>query len=297
MLDWNDVRYFLAVAETGSTLAAGRKLGVSQTTAARRVTALEVALGVTLFERRAAGYRLTEQGQALLPFARDVSNRADKLVDAATLSVRDASGTVRLTVAEIYGVTVLAPILRDLHQAHPRIRIDLDTTEEVRDLAGGAADIALRCCVRPTGAGLIGRRVGTDNWNVYCSRGYAAAHGRPQRRRELAGHTMIGGGEPRIRSYYQSWLERNNLMDAIAMQHDTSIGILSSVRAGIGIAALPCFVADQEPDLISCLRPDPENERGLWLLTHERLREVPRIRAVLDFLGDRLSSLRGRQTV
>ena len=290
-MDWNDLRYFIAVAETGSTLAAGRRLRVSQTTAARRVASLEQALGVSLFERRSAGYRLTERGTALLPFARDVASQAGKLVDAAAASVRDASGTVRLSVTDIYAATVLTPILRALHDENGLIRIDLDTTDVVRDLASGEADIALRSCVRPSGAGLVGRRVGTDNWAVYCSQAYASEHGQPRRRQDLRSHTIIGGGGAEFGRYYRAWLERNELVDAIGLQHDSSTGILSWVRAGMGIAALPCLIADQDASLIQCLPPDPENERGLWLLVHEHTRELPHVRATLDFLGTSLSRL------
>ena len=157
MLDWNDLRHFLAVARTGSTLAAGKALRVSQTTAARRVAALERELGLTLFERRAAGYRLTPAGEALVERAEAMEVAAAAFSDGAASQSREASGTVKLTVDEIYAVTLLAPLLRDLHDAHPGIRIELDTTEVKRDLAAGEADVALRMADRPTGAGLVGR--------------------------------------------------------------------------------------------------------------------------------------------
>lgn len=291
MLDWNDLRYFLAVARTGSTLSAGRTLRVSQTTAARRVTALEEALGLTLFERRPTGYALTPAGEALMGTAEQVEAAAGGFAAAAAAEGREISGTVRLTVDEIYAVTLLAPILRDLHDAHPGIRIELDTTEEKRDLGAGEADVALRSSKGPTDAGLVGRRVANDNWTIYCSRAYAAAHGRPERRRNLGGHPFIGGGGPGVWQVYRAWLERNGLTGAVAMQHDSSSGMLSAVRAGFGLAVLPCMVADFDPDLVRCLPPDPDNERGLWVLTHERLRHMPRIRAVLDFLYERLTGL------
>jgi DNA-binding transcriptional LysR family regulator len=291
MLDWNDLRHFLAVARTGSTLAAGRALRVSQTTAARRVAALEAELGLTLFERRPGGYRLTPAGEALLGHADAVEAAAGLFVDAAATQSRDASGTVKLTVDEIYAVTLLGPILRDLHEAHPGIRIELDTTEEKRDLAAGEADVALRMTDRPTGGGLVGRRITTDNWTIYCSRDYAAVHGVPRRRAQLKGHAFVGGGGPGVWLYYQRWLEANGLLDSVAMQHGTSTGLLAAVRAGVGLAVLPVLVAELEPDLIMCLTPEPGNERGLWLLTHERLRHTPRVRAVLDFLGERLTRL------
>jgi DNA-binding transcriptional LysR family regulator len=255
------------------------------------VTALEEALGLTLFERRPTGYALTPAGEALIETAAQVEAAAGGFAAAAAAQAREISGTVRLTVDEIYAVTILAPILRDLHDAHPAIRIELDTTEEKRDLGAGQADVALRSSKGPTDAGLVGRRVANDNWTIYCSRDYAAAHGRPERRRALVGHPFIGGGSPGVWQVYRAWLEANGLTDSVAMQHDSSSGMLSAVRAGFGLAVLPCMVADFDPDLVRCLPPDPGNERGLWLLTHERLRRTPRIRAVLDFLYARLSAL------
>lgn len=291
VLDWNDLRYFLAVARTGSTLAAGKALRVSQTTAARRVAALEEALGLALFERRQAGYALTEAGEALLARAEAVEAAAAGFADAAAAQGREASGTVRLTTEELYAVTVLPPVLRALRDAFPAIRIELDTSEELRDLAGGAADVALRSVRRPAGGGLVGRRIADDPWSVYCSRGYAEANGVPRNRRELAGHPLIGGGGPGVWQVYRAWLERSGLEHAVAMHHDTTPGLLSAVRSGIGLGVLPGFVAGNEPDLIRCLPPAPDDDRGLWLLTHERLRHVPRVRVVLDFLAERLAAM------
>jgi DNA-binding transcriptional LysR family regulator len=291
MLDWNDLRYFLAVARTGSTLAAGRSLRVSQTTAARRVAALEAELGLILFERRPGGYRLTQVGEALLEKAEGMETAADLFADSAAAQSREISGTVRLTLEEIFAVTLLAPILRDLHDAYPAIRIELDTSEELRDLAAGAADVALRSIERPTEAGLVGRRLATAGWAIYCSRDYAAAHGRPRTRKALRGHPLIGGGGPGLWRAYRAWLERNDLVDAVTMQHGSTTGLLAAVRAGSGLAVLPTLVADLDPDLLRCLPPKPGYDVGLWLLTHERLRHTPRVRVVLDFLAERLTRL------
>lgn len=291
MFDWNDLRYFLAVAESGSTLAAGRGLRVSQTTVARRVAALEQALGVTLFERRQAGYALTPAGDALLASARQVAGAADKVAETAAAMSREASGTVRLTTLEIYAVTVLPPILRDLHSAHPAIHIELDTSEEPRDLAAGAADVALRGSNAPTGGGLVGRRIAPDPWTLYCSRAYAEAHGVPRNRAELATHPLIGGGGKKVWGRYRAWLERLGLEGNVAIHHDSVTGLLAAVRSGFGLAVLPSFVADREPDLVRCLPPMEGDPAALWLLTHERVRHTPRVRIVLDFLYDGLARL------
>src|SRR5689334_14201998 len=144
MLDWNDLKYFLAVAKRGSTLAAGRSLRVSQTTVARRIAALERALGVRLFDKRQAGYALTPAGHELLSRAEEVEHAASVFSEAAAAQLRDVSGSVKITTEEVYAITVLAPVLRELHELHPEILIELDTSQQVRDLGAGEADISLR---------------------------------------------------------------------------------------------------------------------------------------------------------
>lgn len=292
MAEWDDIRHFLAVARAGSTLAAARALGVSQTTTARRIAALETRLGAALFERRQAGYALTEAGAALLPQATALEAAAAAFDTAAGALDRGASGTVRLSAGTLFAITILPPLLRDLHEAHSAIRIELDASEEARDLAAGEADVALRTVAQPTGAGLVGRRVADGLWAVYCSRAYAEAHGCPKRRADLRGHAFIAGGEPPIWRIYREWLADNDLTEAVTMHLGSAAGLLSAVRAGAGLAALPCLVADRDPDLMRCLPPSPHVPGGaVWLLTHERVRHVPRVRAVLDFLGPRLAAL------
>jgi DNA-binding transcriptional LysR family regulator len=291
MFDWNDLRAFLAVAETGSTLAAGKALRVSQTTAARRVAALEEALGLTLFERRPAGYALTPAGEALVEQAKAVAGAAGAFAEAAASQARDITGTVRLTTLEIYAQTILPPILRDLHEAHPGIMIELESAEEQRDLAAGAADIALRTSASPAGGGLVGRRIADDPWTLYCSRGYAALHPRPFTREDLRAHPFIGGGGPGLWRRYRAWLQRLGLEEAVVVHHDTASGLLASVRAGFGITVLPSFFAEREPDLVRCVEGPSGDETGLWLLTHERLRHTPRVRAVMDFVAERLTRM------
>ena len=288
-MDWNDLRYFLAVAREGSTLASGRALRVSQTTIARRIAALERALGVPLFERRQAGYALTPAGEQLLDKAAAVESSADAFSQAAAAYGRDLTGTVRITTEEIYAQTLLAPVLRELHERHPDILIELDTSQQIVDLGSGAADIALRSSSSTQLAGLVGRQLAIDDWTLYCSRDYARRNGAPTRLEDLKKHPIVGGGGGGLWRHYQAWLQSLGLESQVAMHHATSTGLLSAVRSGFGIAVLPCVCADSDPELIRCIEPRTEHGRVLWLLTHERVRHAPRVRAVIDFLYDRLS--------
>ena len=287
-MDWNDLRHFLAVAREGSTLAAGRSLRSSQTTVARRIAALERALGFPLFEKRQAGYALTPAGEELVERARHVEASIIGFSEAAAAHSRDLTGTVRITSEDIYGTGLLSPLLRDLHDLHPGIMIDLDMVQETRDLGKGEADIALRSSSKDQPAGLVGRRLCTDDWTLYCSRDYADRHGTPESVDDLRSHVIVGGGGGNLWRHYQAWLQELDLEDRVAMHHANSTGLLSAVRAGFGVAVLPCIVADADPDLIRCIPPRPDHLRVLWLLTHERVRHTPRVRVIIDFLYDRL---------
>lgn len=290
MLDWNDLRYFLAVARDGSTLAAAKALRVSQTTVARRIGALEAALGFPLFEKRQAGYALTPAGQDLIKQAEQVEQAADSFSEAASAQSRDVSGSVKITTEEVYAITLLAPLLRELHETYPEIVIELDTSQLVRDLGAGEADISLRSTkTQGQPAGLVGRQLCIDDWALYCSRDYAARHGVPQTIAEMKKHAFIGGGGGNLWIHYQEWLQSLGLERQVAMHHATSGGLLSGVRSGFGIAVLPCVVADADPDLVRCVAPRADHGRILWLFTHERCRHTPRVRAVIDFLYERLS--------
>jgi DNA-binding transcriptional LysR family regulator len=289
MLDWNDLKYFLAVADGGSTLAAGRALRVSQTTVARRIAALEQAIGFPLFEKRQAGYTLTPAGEQLLKRARSVGTAAEAFEEAAAAEKRETSGTVRITTQDIFAVTLLAPMLRELHERHPEIMIELDDSQDFRDLGEGEADIALRSAIGELGNGVVGRRLGPDDWTLYCSRDYAAQHGVPRTAAELKKHAFIGGGGPKLWRAYSAWLHDLNLDDRVVMHHASAMGMMSAIRSGLGIAVLPCVVADADSDLIQCVPPRGGHNRTMWLVTHERVRKTPRVRVVIDFLYDRIS--------
>ncbi|WP_293882030.1 LysR family transcriptional regulator [Sphingomonas sp.] len=291
MIAWDDLRHFLAVARTGSTLAGGRSLRVSQTTTSRRVSALEDAIGFALFERKPSGFTITPAGQTLLEHAEAAESAVERFTDCAGGQVRDISGLVRVTALDIYAFTLLTPLLSDLHRRHPSLRIELDTSDQARDLAEGAADVALRVGIAPSGRGIVRRKLAVDSWTLYCSRSYAAAHKKPSSAADLRQHSFVGGGGPEVWRRYSSWLKRHKLEEAVVIHYSTCPGLLAAVRAGSGFAVLPCFVADQDEELVRCLEPVANEASGLWLVTHERVRHSPQVRAVYDFLAEQLSEM------
>ena len=293
--DWNDWRAFLAVARSGSTLAAARALRISQTTVARRIAGLEEALGLTLFERRPAGYVPTAAGTGMIAGAEAIEQAALGLEARARAASRVIEGIVRITTEEIFSTALLAPHLLELRERLPAIRIEIDNGVGLRDLGAGEADIALRSMRHAVGGGLVGRVIARDDWTLYCSRGYAARHGVPTSIPALKDHVIVGGGGGMLAREYGEWIAAAGLEDRVTIQQGSATGLLTAVRTGLGIAALPCIVADALPDLIRCA-PPPHDQREMWLLTHERVRHQPAVRAVIDFLYDRLiAHVRGLQ--
>ena len=289
MVDWNDWRYFLSVARSGSTLAAARELRVSQTTVARRIAALEQALSLTLFERRPGGYAITEAGQSLLAHAVELEESALGIEQKARAHGREASGSVRLSAEDIFNIGLISPQIPGLHQRYPAIRIELDSTPGLRDLGAGEADIALRSTTTAQPAGVVGRVICRDDWTLYCSRDYAERKGLPASIEDLRNHEIIGGGGGQLAREYGAWLSQAGLLDRVTIEQSTAIGLLTAARTGLGIAVLPCVIAEAEPDLIRCV-PPMEEKRQLWLVTHERVRRNPAVRAVIDFLYERLTA-------
>lgn len=290
--DWNDLRHFLAVARTGSTLAASRVLGVNQTTTARRVAVLEQAVGMKLFDKKQAGYALTEAGKELLAAAERVEVEANAFAAQAGAMGRRVSGVIRVTTNEGLANVVMAPALSAFRRLHPEVRVDLVVDERRLDLARGAADVALRTGSRPTESGLVGRRLTPMAWAAYCSRDYAEGQGCPNCIDSLCRHAVIGAEGPIAALPGWTWLQQAAPEADVVARSSSITNLISAVKAGLGVTVLPCFLADSDPALVRCMGPIEGVRSDIWLLTREDLRDVPRVRAFLDFLAAYIAGMR-----
>ena len=180
MFEWSDLRYFLAVAECGSTLTAAKKLGVNQSTVQRRILELERGIGHALVRRHPSGYKLTEFGEALLPAIQDVEKAARGVERQVQAYTSELHGVIRLTCPEPLVSRLSELALLDLfHERYPALRVEFVMSDRYLDLSKGEADVALRSG-EPDDENLVGRKIGDSIWAVYASRGYVQRHGRPQ---------------------------------------------------------------------------------------------------------------------
>ncbi|MBI2738969.1 MAG: LysR family transcriptional regulator [Rhodospirillales bacterium] len=283
MFDWNDLKCFLAVARQGSTIAAGKALGTSQSTVQRRLTALEQELGRKLVSRETSGYRLTEDGKRLLPYAERMEEAALDFERQVAGAAHDMAGTIRVTCPEpiVYRITQ-SKLLDRFHALHPGLRVEFVTSDRYLDLAKGEADVALRS--GDTDDELVGRKIADSIWAVYASRAYLQGRAAPRTVEELSQHPLVAFDGTMTNHRASKWLTEVAPGATIAARNNSVLGLVYAVKAGLGLGPLPTALGDAEEDLVCVLGPIPQLSRSWRLLAHPSLRRTPRISAFFDFM-------------
>jgi DNA-binding transcriptional LysR family regulator len=292
MFDWNDLRFLLAVAREGSTLAAARRLGVNQSTVQRRLAELEARLGERLVERLAAGYRLTDLGQAVLVRAEAVEAAAEEFAKAVRDQGRGARGVIRLTCPEPIAFRLTKSGILDRFQvANPGLTVEFVLSDSYVDLTKGEADVALRSGDTDD-AVLVGRKIADSLWAVYASRAYVDRHGAPASEAEMVCHPLIGFEEAMAKHRAVIWLNAVAPGATYAARSTSVLGLISAAKAGVGLAALPMSLGDAEPDLVRVFGPVDALTRDWRILTHPDQRHTSRIDAFFRFITAETAALR-----
>jgi DNA-binding transcriptional LysR family regulator len=292
MFDWNDLRYFLAVARHGSTTAAAKALHLSQSTVHRRLAELEKGVGRHIVVRHATGYRLTEFGSELLPLIKQVEEAVASLERHLVAANDTPTGSVRVTCSESIGYRLTqSPLLDDFHRRYPGLRIELIMGDHFLDIAKGEADVAIRAGV-PNEESLVGRKIADVPWALYCSRNYLERHGRVERTEDIDRHAIVEfDGD--IRDHHAAqWLRSVAPHATVVARSNTVPGLMMTVKSGAGLAPLPTPLADRDGELVRILGPVPGLYSQIYLLTHPDLRHTPRIRAFFDFIIAELDQVR-----
>lgn len=292
MFDWNDLRYLLAVARLGSTLAAARELRVNQSTVHRRIARLERDLGLSLVLRHPTGYRLTEVGEQLLPGLGAVEASVAQLQRAIVGMKNELTGTIRLTCPEPVLSRVLAAGFVDRFNArYPGLRIDFVVSDRYLDLAKGEADVAFRSG-EASDERLVGRKVAESSWAVYASRDYVRRRGSLRSVENLLQHDLIGFDGAMEGHRATRWLAEVLPEARVVARNNSVLGVVAAVRSGLGVAPLPTPIGDAEAELVQVLPPVPQLARAWYVLCHPDQRQTPRISAFMDFVTEELPVLR-----
>ncbi len=285
MMDWDDVRYFLAVAREGSVRAAADRLEVTHSTVLRRIAQLEERLGAQMFKKLPSGYRLTDAGEEILEFAEQMeasSNRLETRVFGRDQSVR---GRLRVTLAPTLATHLLMPDFADFARLHPEVEIEILASGELVNLTNRQADVAIRVVYdRSTlPLNLHGLKGPELFGGVYLSRDLLAA--------------WRAGAADRIRWIVMSqhgvsdWARAGEVPVAeVPFRTTDAEAQIAAVRQGLGMTVLPCFVGDADPLLARVPGTVLHKHGTLWLLTHGETRKTKRVRLFTEFVSRRLSA-------
>lgn len=283
-MDWDDLRYVLAVARAGSALRAGQTLGVNQTTVLRRLANLEADVGAALFERQRGGQTLTELGRLAVEAAEQMEAKAEGFRVALAARQRAPARTIRLTTSEALANRLVAPCMKAFRRLHPDISIELLTAVERLDVARGDADVALRSGSRPEGAGIVARRLPDVEWTLYCSRGFATEHGAPASPEEIGGRDVVALGRAGVDLPASAWLQARAPDAPVQVRSNSLVSLVGNLKAGLGLGMLPTMIGEAEPDLVRCFPPPRDLASEMWLIVREDLKAEPHVRAFTEFL-------------
>ena len=285
MLDWDDLRYFLAIAREGTLAAAAKQLHVTQSTVGRRLAALQSGMGVRLLRRSADGYVLTLAGESIL-------NHVERL-EAEALSIEHAvaghdvrlDGVVRVTSSQLLTSHLLAPAFAALHARHRGILIEAGADLPDEALAWHDTDVLVRLR-RFEQPDLVVRRIGRLGFALYGCVAYLARCGEADLASGCPGHQVITLLDDHDVSAQSAWLSQHCARAQVVLKADSYETQHWAATSGGGLAVLPRFRADAEPTLRRLPTMAPVPAADIWLGVHPRNRQAPRVRAVLDCISE-----------
>lgn len=286
-LNWDDLKFFLAVARTGTLRRAAESIEVNHTTLTRRLSFMEDSVGTRLFDRSKSGLVLTQLGEDLMPHAERVE--AEMAAVSRAIVGRDAqpTGTVYVTLPHGLAMTSLMDDFTAFAALYPDITLNLNFINDVRDLMRREADVSLRVADEVTDD-VVGQRLVQMSQAAYCTRAYA------ERICNNGGEGLhfIGLHEPE-EATTANWIKSSYYPKA-TLKHRVSelMPLITLAASGLGVAYLACNLGDRHPDLIRAPFQKPLPYRSIWLLLHRDLRNTARVRLLVDFLAERVRSRR-----
>jgi DNA-binding transcriptional LysR family regulator len=286
MLEWDDLRNFLAIARHGNLSAAARALKVTQTTMGRRLEGLHAKAGARLLQRTPTGFVLTPAGERVMANVERMEGEALSVERAITGEDARIAGQVRITTVESFGARILTPLLKPLLDRQPELEIELITDTRSLSLSRREADVALRLAQFEQHEAVV-RRVGEMAFGLYASPGYLEARGWPDLAAGSPDHACVSLQEDLALLPEAKLLAQLVREGRVRLRANSREAQLQAALAGFGLAILPCYLA-LDQDLVELPLPNGRMMRGIWLGVHRDTRHTPRIRLVLDELSEGL---------
>lgn len=282
-MQWDDLRIFLAIGRAGSISGAAKRLGVQHSTVSRRLRSLEERLGTRLIDRRTSGYELTDAGEELQLSASKIEIEILEFEGALSGQDTDAAGELRVSAINNMASTVLMPLFAGFSRMYPGIELHVLVSNRFVKLADRDADVAIRLTNTPRDT-LIGTRLTTVASAVYGARDNSARVRADGAQVKWLGIECCG--------FHTSWTRNACPEREHNFYVDDTLLTLAALRAGAGLAYLPCFMGDSDPELVRVRDPEPQHDLGLWLVYHRDLRRTKRVRLFRAHMQSGIAALR-----
>jgi len=282
--NWNDLRYFLAVARAGTLTTAAQRLRADHSTVSRRITALEESLRVTLFERRPSGFTLTAQGERLKDTAEAMESAAFLAQSVVADGDSSLSGAVRIGAPDGFGSSFLAPRINGLCDRYPELEVQLVAMPRVFSLSKREADIAISLSCPQEGR-LYARKLTDYRLGLYATAAYLDARPPILDREGLVGQHFIGYIDDLIFAPELDYIESIGKITP-RIKSSSLVAQVRATAVGAGLCMLPDFIARSEPALVPVLAGEVAITRSFWLIVHEDMRSLARIAVAADFIAD-----------
>lgn len=283
MKDWDDLKYILAIYRHGGLSAAARSLDVNHATVSRRLAALEDRLSVRLFERFANGMTTTIHGQRAVEAALEIEKHILDLDLTIAAKDRDLSGPLKIAAPQLILQYTLSDILKEFVESYPQIDLSVIATNDTVNLHRREADVSIRVSNEPA-ENQWGKKVLTQNCAYYGSRDYL--NNRPNNQPLSCINFHWHGDEPAPE------ISHSYANAKVVVKYDDMVAVLGAVKAGIGVARMPCFIGDQEETFQRLANVDKEPYTDIWALTHPDLRKTTRIKTFMSFVSNALQNKR-----
>ena len=279
-LSWDDLRIVKVLSDCGNRSLAAEKLGINASTVSRRVAQAEAALGVALFDRRRAGYKLTAEGMELRALSERVELDVVSVARRISGSTHDPQGTLRVATSDSLLLYFLTPIIAEFRAAHPSLSIEVLVGNDTLDLARDESDIALRATQRPPQS-WVGRKLAGIAWAPYGSaQQFRRKAPAADRIHDLSWVSYAGG----LAGLKAARVIEGRVAPAnIAYRSDSVAAVGAGIAAGLGVGYLPCMLGDTMADLVRVGPVVPELADDLWLLTHPDIRRSRRVQIFMRF--------------
>ena len=281
-MNWDDVRFFLALARQKTLRGASKSLNVDQATVGRRIAAFESALGSRLFIRTPRAFTLSEFGDQVMTEATAMESAMQAMSRKAACSDNTLAGNVRIASTDTLATVFVMPAIQRLREQYPDITVTLLTGIGFSDISYRGADIAIRGA-RPDSEELIVKRLATIEMGLYASQRYLDQFGAPNQEHGLSGHQLVMFPADRVPRHRQNLCGFTVNSQQVVLECNTQLLMQSAIKRGMGIGLLSTFLANSDPELIPVL-PEKRDPVDIWLVLHPDLQKVARIRAVITAL-------------